>query len=72
MKHLQIEDKTVAALLVLPVVFGNKSFFKLYEEETSRDYVVDTAENADPFVAVIGDIMKPKCCYIVVEKTHCI
>ncbi|XP_071832344.1 sterile alpha motif domain-containing protein 3-like [Apostichopus japonicus] len=68
MKHLQIEDKTVAALLVLPVVFGNESFFKLYEEETSRDCVVDAAENADPFVAVIGDVMKPKCCYIVVEK----
>ncbi|XP_071845257.1 uncharacterized protein [Apostichopus japonicus] len=66
MKHLQIEDKTVAALLVLPVVF--LSFFKLYEEETSPDYVVDAAENADPFVAVIGDVMKPKCCYIVVEK----
>ncbi|PIK54419.1 hypothetical protein BSL78_08632 [Apostichopus japonicus] len=33
MKHLQIEEKTVAALLVLPVVFRSKSFFKLYEEE---------------------------------------
>lgn len=38
MKHLQIEDKTVAALLVLPVVFGNESFFKLYEVSDQQNH----------------------------------
>lgn len=31
MKLLQIEDRDVSALLVLPALFGNDSFFKFYE-----------------------------------------
>ncbi|PIK41628.1 Uncharacterized protein BSL78_21517 [Apostichopus japonicus] len=54
MKHLQLEDKTVAALLVLPVVFGNESFFKLYEEETSRDYVVDAQKMRIHLLQLLG------------------
>lgn len=68
MKYLQIEDRILAALLLLPSSFNNESFIKVFEREATREYILEAAD-LNPFLAVIGDPESPNCCNIVAEKT---
>ncbi|XP_033097595.1 uncharacterized protein LOC117101677 [Anneissia japonica] len=71
LKYMHTADKKVAALMLLPHLLGNQDhhFIEVFERETTRDYITDKPKSgADPFVAIVGDVDDPKCCYIVAEK----